>query len=236
MSNVRRWSFRWWRGLIAVVMACVSHWTMAQGPATPARPLVEIRTTLGVIVVALYNETPLHRDNFLKLARAGAYDSLLFHRAIPGFMAQGGDPDSRRAKPLAPLGDGGPGHTLPAEIHARLVHLRGALAAAREPDEVNPERRSSGSQFFLVQGRAHSSEDLARVIERNARYGNTVTYSEEQRKAYTMRGGAPHLDGAYTVFGEVVEGLEVLDAICGAPTDSNDRPLTDIRIFVRPLE
>jgi len=236
MSNVRRWSFPWRPGLFALSAACSSLWTSAQSAAVPARPLVEIRTTLGVMVVALYNETPVHRDNFLKLARAGAYDSLLFHRAIPGFMAQGGDPESKRSKAGAPLGDGGPGYTLPAEIHARLVHVRGALAAARQPDDVNPERRSNGSQFFLVQGRAHNADDLDRVAQRNARFGQAVNYSEDQRRAYATRGGAPHLDGAYTVFGEIVEGMEVLDAICAAPTDSNDRPLTDIRIFVRPLE
>jgi peptidyl-prolyl cis-trans isomerase B (cyclophilin B) len=197
--------------------------------------LVEVRTTMGNMIVALYNETPLHRDNFLKLARSGAYDSLLFHRVITGFMAQSGDPDSKRATPSAPLGQGGPGYTLPAEIDGRFIHKHGALAAARLPDEVNPERRSSGSQFYLVQGRTHNAEELDRTMQRNARYGTPVSYSAEQRSIYAEQGGAPHLDGAYTVFGEVVEGLEVLDAICNALCDGQDRPLKDIRIFVRPL-
>jgi len=189
---------------------------------------------MGNMIVALYNETPQHRDNFLKLARSGAYDSLLFHRVIPGFMAQTGDPESKHAKPEAALGQGGPGYTLPAELVPAFIHKRGALAAARLPDDQNPERRSSGSQFYIVQGRPHEAADLERVMERNARYGTPVSYTEEQRRIYATIGGAPHLDGAYTVFGEVVEGLEVLDAICNALCDGRDRPLKDIRIFVRP--
>ncbi|MFZ1694818.1 MAG: peptidylprolyl isomerase [Flavobacteriales bacterium] len=208
--------------------------TVAQVPAAPVRPLVEVRTTMGNMIVALYNETPQHRDNFLKLARSGAYDSLLFHRVIPGFMAQTGDPDSKLAGPEIALGQGGPGYTLPAEVVPGFIHMQGALAAARLPDDQNPERRSNGSQFFMVQGRRHQSDDLTRVMERNARYGTPVNYTEEQRRTYATIGGAPHLDGAYTVFGEVVEGLEVLDAICNALCDGRDRPLKDIRIFVRP--
>lgn len=235
MSNVRQGSFRWRQDGLTALFLCASIWTWAQGPATPTRPLVEIRSSMGTMIVALYNETPVHRDNFLKLAREGAYDSLLFHRVVPGFMAQSGDPESKRARLETPLGTGGPGYTLPAEIIPELAHFRGALAAARLPDEVNLERRSNGSQFYLVQGQAQTSEDLSRVIERNARFGTPVTYTDEQRRRYIGQGGSPHLDGAYTVFGEVVEGLDVLDAICSAPCNSHDRPLTDIRIFVRPL-
>lgn len=210
--------------------------TWAQGDPAPRRALVSIRTDLGTMVVALYNETPQHRDNFLKLARAGAYDSLLFHRVIPGFMAQGGDPDSRRAAPGAALGLGGPGYTVPAEIVPGLIHKRGALAAARQPDQVNPERRSSGSQFYIVQGMPYQPADLERVAERSARMGTPVAYTEEHKRIYARQGGAPHLDGAYTVFGEVVEGLEVLDAICKQPCDGRDRPVKDIRMFIKPLE
>lgn len=235
MSNVRQGSFGWRLGGLAALFCCTSFWTSAQVPAAPPRPLVQFRTPLGTMVVALYNETPAHRDNFLKLAREGAYDSLLFHRVVPGFMAQSGDPDSKRARLETPLGTGGPGYTLPAEIVPGLAHFRGALAAVRLPDEVNPERRSNGSQFYLVQGQAQTMDDLARVSERNARFGTPVTYSDEQRRRYMEHGGSPHLDGAYTIFGEVVEGLDVLDAICSAPCNSYDRPLTDIRIFVRPL-
>lgn len=236
MSNVRRRP-QPWRCLAGVgVLLLGAAWAQGQSAGSATRPLVRLKTTLGDLVIALYNETPQHRDNFLKLAREGAFDSLLFHRVIPGFMAQSGDPDSRTAAPGTALGQGGPGYTLPAEIMPALIHKRGAVAAARQPDEVNPERRSSGSQFYIVQGRTFAADDLERVAERNARFGTPVRYTEQQRRIYAQEGGTPHLDGAYTVFGEVVEGLEVLDAICAAPCDARDRPLQDIRIFARPLE
>lgn len=210
--------------------------TTAQAAAAPTRPLVQIRTELGILIVALYNETPQHRDNFLKLVREHAYDSLLFHRVIAGFMVQGGDPDSKRAAAGTLLGQGGPGYTIPAEITPGLIHKKGALAAARQPDQVNPDRRSSGSQFYLVQGKTYQQAELDQVMARSARYGTPVTYTEEQKKTYGSVGGTPHLDGAYSVFGEVVEGLEVLDAIATQPCDGRDRPLTDIRMFMRVLE
>ena len=144
---------------------------LAQPNTPPRRPLVEIRTDLGTVVVALYNETPEHRDNFLKLVGEGFYDSLLFHRVVPGFMVQGGDPDSRHARQETMLGNGGPGHTLPAEIVPGFIHRKGALAAAREGDDTNPEKRSNGSQFFIVQGRTYNGADLDRMAERNARMG-----------------------------------------------------------------
>jgi peptidyl-prolyl cis-trans isomerase B (cyclophilin B) len=200
------------------------------------RPLVEVRTVAGRMVIALYNETPLHRDNFLALVRAGAYDSLLFHRVVPGFMVQGGHPDSRHAEPGTALGDGRKEGTLPAEVIPAFCHLRGAVAAVREPDAVNPERRSDGSQFYIVQGRPYTGAELDQVAARNARYGTPVRYTAEQRAAYAKAGGAPHLDGSYTVFGQVVEGLEVLDAIANAPSDGRDRPLRDIRTFMRVME
>lgn len=210
--------------------------THAQQGAAPVQPLVEIRTELGTLVIALYNETPQHRDNFLKLVREHAYDSLLFHRVIPGFMVQGGDPDSKRAAVGTALGQGGPGYTVPAEIVPGLVHKKGALAAAPQADQANPERRSSGSQFYVVQGKPFTSPELDQVAERSARYGTPVTYTQAQKDAYAKTGGAPHLDGAYTVFGEVVEGLEVIDAIAAQPCDGRDRPLKDIRMFMRILE
>ena len=225
-------------GLIAMLLFLGSHaqWTFAQATTAPVQPLVEIRTQLGTIVVALYNETPVHRDNFLKLVREHAYDSLLFHRVIPGFMVQGGDPDSKRAAQEALLGQGGPGYTLPAEIIPSLIHKKGALAAARQADQTNPERRSSGSQFYIVQGKPYTAAELDQVMARSARYGTPVTYSEMQKDTYATTGGAPHLDGAYTVFGEVVEGMGVVDAIAALPCDGGDRPLKDLRIFMRILE
>lgn len=209
---------------------------LAQPNTPPRRPLVEIRTDLGTVVVALYNETPEHRDNFLKLVGEGFYDSLLFHRVVPGFMVQGGDPDSRHARRETMLGNGGPGHTLPAEIVPGFIHRKGALAAAREGDDTNPEKRSNGSQFYIVQGRPYKGADLDRMAERNARMGTPVTYSAQDRRDYATDGGAPHLDGAYTVFGQVVAGEEVIDALAAVACDGRDRPLKDVRMYMRILE
>ena len=188
-----------------------------------------IETDYGTMKVMLYNTTPKHRDNFIKLAKEGFYDSLLFHRVIKGFMIQGGDPESRHASPSQPLGMGGPGYTLDPEIGA--PHLRGALAAARQPDAVNPQKRSSGSQFYIVQGRTFTDAELDRIESQNG-----IKYSPEQRKFYKEIGGAPFLDGNYTVFGEVVEGLEVVDKIANTPTGPSDRPLQDIRMKITILE
>lgn len=239
MSNVSAWAIsgqcrRLMAGLFAVLS--ITPMTQAQSPAMPTRPLVEVKTGMGTIILALFNETPQHRDNFLKLVREHAYDSLLFHRVIPGFMVQGGDPDSKHAAAGTPLGKGGPGYTIPAEIAPGLVHTRGALAAAREDDQSNPERRSNGSQFFIVQGKTFNTEELELVSARAARFGTPIIYTEQEKKAYAKDGGAPHLDGAYTVFGEVVEGMEVVDAIAKTECDGRDRPLKDIRMFMRVLE
>ncbi|HMC97413.1 MAG TPA: peptidylprolyl isomerase [Flavobacteriales bacterium] len=223
--------------LLAVLWGLFPLGTLtAQEMGGVRRAHVEIRTELGTIVVALYNETPQHRDNFLKLVREGAYDSLLFHRVIPGFMVQGGDPTSKRAGAGAMLGNGGPGYTLPAEIVPGLVHKKGALAAARQGDQENPEHRSNGSQFYIVQGKTFTPEELQPIEQRNASYGIPLTYSEAEKRTYSSAGGAPHLDGAYTVFGEVVQGLDVIDAIAAQPCDARDRPLKDIRMFMHVLE
>lgn len=207
-----------------------------QSPNTSSRTLVEVRTELGTMVIALYNETPEHRDNFLKLVREGAYNGLLFHRVMKGFMIQGGDPDSRDAKPGEALGSGGPDYTLPAEIVPGLVHIRGALAATRLGDGVNPEKRSNGMQFYIVDGRTYSAEELDRVAQRSARLGEPVTYTEANKLAYARDGGTPQLDGAYTVFGQVVDGEAVIDAIAAAACDGQDRPREDIRMFMRIVE
>lgn len=211
----------------------------AQQKATEKVALVVINTTAGRMVVELYNETPLHRDNFLKLVREGYYDSTLFHKAIPGFMIQGGDPDSRTADHDTMLGNGGPGYTLPAEIKPGLYHRKGALAAVREPDQDNPERRSNGSQFYLVQGRKWYADDLAKLEEqRNEGRPDSlqVHYAPEDVRTYELEGGAPHLDGNYTVFGQVLEGMDVLDRIAGLLCDGYDRPLTDVRMWMRVME
>lgn len=198
---------------------------------TDKRKKVEIQTKYGTMVVELYNETPLHRDNFIKLAKEKFYDDLLFHRVIKNFMIQGGDPNSRNAAPNIQLGNGGPGYQINAEILPQFIHKKGALSAARQGDQVNPQKKSSGSQFYIVQGTILSRQDLMNFQKRN-----NLNYTEEQIKAYTTIGGTPHLDGAYTVFGEVIKGLDVIDKIAAQPTDSRDRPTEDIVMKVRIIE
>lgn len=247
---------------------------------------VKIDTSLGEITVRLYDETPLHRDNFVKLVKEGYFDGMLFHRVIRDFMIQGGDPDSKTASPGQSLGTGGPGYTIEAEIRKDLFHKRGALAAARQGDQVNPQRRSSGSQFYIVWGQIykegqlrqlskqmemqqmqqifdtlameHRDEVLRLRKERNhaglqelqaklvdeteAKFkamkekGEISGLSDEQIRIYKTVGGTPHLDGQYTVFGEVVEGLDVVEKIQDAETSSSDRPEEDIKMTMTILE
>lgn len=219
--------------VITILCSLVFVFTAFAQQGKPAiQPLVEIRTDLGTMVVALYNETPVHRDNFLKLAKDGTYDSLLIHRIIPELMVQGGDPESRTAGPGAELGNGGPGYTLPAEIVPGLIHKKGALAAVRASDEVNTEERTNGSQFYIVLGKAFQPNELDLLSKRSARMGTPVTYTEDQKSMYATEGGAPHLDGGYTVFGEVVDGLEVLDALSAQACDAQGQPLNEIRMFI----
>lgn len=242
---------------------------------------VIIETSLGNITVRLYDETPIHKENFVKLAKEGYYDGTLFHRVIKSFMIQGGDPDSKGAPADKQLGVGGPDYTLEAEIQPTLFHKRGALAAARQGDEVNPERRSSGSQFYIVWGQVYNSgqirqlekqlemqqmqqtfnrlatekrdvimqmrrnrdraglqelqEELAALAEAEVRE-NPVKMTEEQKQVYTTIGGTPHLDGQYTVFGEVTEGLEIVEKIQQTATSMGDRPKTDITMKMTVVE
>lgn len=187
---------------------------------------VLIQTDYGNMKVMLYNSTPKHRDNFIKLVKDGFYNDLLFHRVIQNFMIQGGDPDSRNAAPGAPLGMGGPGYEIDPEIGA--PHLKGALSAARKGDAMNPQRRSSGSQFYIVQGKPITDEELnATELQKGIRY------NPEQRRLYKEIGGSPFLDAEYTVFGEVVEGLDVIDKIAAVPTAPGDRPTQDVKMKIR---
>ena len=186
---------------------------------------VLIETTYGKIVVLLYDDTPLHRDNFIKLVNDKVYDGLLFHRVIEGFMIQGGDPDSNNAKPGQMLGEGDLGYKIPAEFRDNHINKRGALCAAREGDNVNPKKESSASQFYIVQGRTWNDDEMNMMEKRFGKH-----YTAEQRKIYAEEGGAPHLDGDYTVYGEVVEGMDVVDKIAAAKRDRFDRPLEDIKI------
>ncbi|MCR9101587.1 MAG: peptidylprolyl isomerase [bacterium] len=196
--------------------------------APPEICLVEIETIHGSMLVELYDATPQHQDNFVKLVQEGYYDGLLFHRVIENFMIQGGDPKSKDAPAGQALGSGGPGYTIPAEFADSLVHIKGAIAAARTGDAVNPQKRSSGSQFYIVHGRSVTEQDLAQL---EAQKG--FRYTTRQKEAYLEHGGTPFLDRDYTVFGQVVEGLEVLDKLAAVPTDPRDRPKEDLKMKIR---
>ncbi len=188
-------------------------------------------TSYGTIVLRLYDSTPLHRDNFIRLVKSGYYDSILFHRVIKNFMIQAGDPNSKHSEPGEPLGNGGPDYTIPAEFRASLFHKKGVLAAARESEDTNPSKASSGSQFYIVQGKKFTDAGLDSV-ETIRLKGRKIPL--EHREVYKITGGTPHLDLNYTVFGEVVSGLNIVDSIAATPTskgEDQDRPLQDIRII-----
>jgi cyclophilin family peptidyl-prolyl cis-trans isomerase len=199
--------------------------------AKPKNQYVKISTSKGACIIRLYNETPLHRDNFLKLAKEGFYNGTLFHRVIKSFMIQGGDPDSKNAKPDSLLGEGGPKYTIPAEFRDSLFHKKGALAAAREGDQTNPSKASSGSQFYIVQGKIFNDSTLRTVEEKRLKF----KIPESQRQVYQQIGGTPHLDRNYTVYGEVVKGLEMVDAIADEPTGIANRPIADVKMTVTVL-
>ena len=197
------------------------------------RAEVLLETTEGNIRIALYNETPLHRDNFLKLVKMHVYDSLLFHRVIKDFMIQGGDLNSKYAKPGQPLGTGELDYTIEPEFRLpQLFHRRGVVAAAREPDEVNPEMRSGACQFYIVWGRQLNDVAIGRIQQRlDTLTKGQVQLTPEMIEVYKTQGGTPHLDGQYTVFGEVLQGLDVVDKIQQSATDKRHRPYTDVRIL-----
>ena len=201
----------------------------AQQAASSGGQVIVMETSMGNIELLLYDDTPLHRDNMIKLIKDNYYDGQLFHRVIRNFMIQGGDPHSKGAEKGQRLGTGGPGYTIEAEIRDQYFHKKGALAAARQGDAVNPEKRSSGSQFYIVQGQVLNKEQLATLQSS----GVHDPFTPAEIEAYTTIGGTPHLDNGYTVFGEVISGLEVLDAIAAVPTDNNDRPLDDIVFSIR---
>lgn len=185
-----------------------------------------IETDYGNMVVKLLDETPKHKENFSKLARQGFYNDLLFHRVMKGFMIQGGDPESKGAAMDKPLGSGGPGYNLPAEI--AVPHFKGMVAAARLGDQVNPAKESSGSQFFIVQGGPVDDAQLD-AMER----AKGFKYLPAQREKYKKLGGTPMLDGDYTVFGEIIDGLDVIDKIAGVQTDGRDRPVKDVKMQIK---
>jgi len=199
----------------------------AMNSSAQAQTKVLLHTTLGDITIKLYDETPKHKANFIKLVKEGYYDGLLFHRVISGFMIQTGDPKSRSARPGEMLGSGGPGYTIPAEILPQYYHKKGAIAAARLGDQVNPKKESSGSQFYIVQGQTFTDEQLNMLISS----GKHKPFTPEQLNTYTTIGGAPHLDNEYTVFGEIIEGMDVVDKIAAVQVDMRNRPVQDIKIL-----
>lgn len=203
--------------------------TISAWAAKERNTYIEVRTHYGVCVIKLYNETPKHRDNFIELVKDDFYDGLLFHRVIEQFMIQGGDPDSKDAKEGVKLGDGTLGYTIEAEFRDSLFHKKGALAAARDD---NPEKASSASQFYLVQGKVFTDEELDRLEELKLK-GRKIP--EYQREIYKSIGGVPHLDQNYTVFGEVVKGIEMIDTIAALATDEFDRPMVDQKMQMRVL-
>jgi peptidylprolyl isomerase len=271
--------------LTILMFLCFSAMGMAAGNAGQAaekETKVKIHTTMGDIVVKLYNETPKTRDNFIKLVKDKFYDSTLFHRVIQGFMIQGGDPNSKNAKPGVMLGNGDAGYTIPAEFVPGLFHKKGVIATARQGDNVNPTKASSGCQFYIVQGKVFRSGEMD-TMEQRANFGikqqiftkiisepknaqlkarfikyqnqsnidslqaltKTIepeidsiydktpkfSFTPEERKAYTTVGGTPQLDNNYTVFGEVVEGIDIVDKIAAVKTDKADRPVEDVRVL-----
>lgn len=191
----------------------------------PFSALVQMDTKFGAMKIELFFDASKHRENFLKLIQENFYDSLLFHRVIRGFMVQGGDPKSRNAKPEQRLGSGGPAYKIDAEINNSYYHIKGALAAARQPDETNPEKKSSGSQFYIVHGNPIVDSQLDK-IERKYDF----VYTPEHRRLYTLLGGAPQLDREYTVFGRVYEGFNIIDSIANSPTDGYNRPKDDVHM------
>ena len=211
------------------LIACLVFLSLNALAAKPKHQFVRISTEKGTCVVLLYNQTPLHRDNFVKITQEGKLSETLFHRVIKGFMIQGGDPDSKTAKPGQALGDGDWGYTVPAEFRDSLFHKKGVIAAARDD---NPTKASSACQFYLAQGKVFTDEQLD-LLEQNRLKRKIPTW---QREVYKTLGGIPHLDQNYTGFGEVVQGIEMIDTIAAVKTGAADRPVDDVRMTVTVLK
>lgn len=245
--------------LAATISAC--------GVSKKSAKTLTINTDMGTIKVRLYDETPNHTNNILKLAQENFYDGIIFHRVIKEFMIQGGDPNTKNAEPNKTYGEGDAGYLIDAEFRDTIIHKRGALAMAREGDRTNPEKKSSSSQFYIVVGKVFTNEELDRMEHRTNQRQREKTiqtianqlfeagimdndiiaskidsalavlpkfqYTEKQRRIYTTIGGTPHLDGSYTVFGEVIEGMDVVEKISNVSTNQNDRPLVDIKMNIK---
>jgi len=213
-----------------LILLFVLSSTLVFASKKPRNYYVRIKTDKGESIVRLYNETPKHRDNFIKLTKEGFFNKTLFHRVIKGFMIQGGDPDSKNAKPGQMLGGGSLSYTIPAEFDPDLFHKKGALAAARDN---NPQKASNASQFYIVQGKTYTDEELDNIEKYRL---NGYKIPEAERKVYKTVGGTPFLDQNYTVFGEVVRGMEMVDSIAAVSTDGNDRPIADVAMHVSLLK
>lgn len=214
------------KNFFLLVLLCAS---LSSYAAKPKHQYVRISTDKGDCIIMLYNQTPLHRDNFLKLAKDKFYNGTLFHRVIQNFMIQGGDPDSRNAVSGAVLGEGDVGYQVPAEFRDSLFHKKGVLAVARDN---NPEKASSGCQFYIVQGKTYTDEQLDAIETKRLQF----KLPESHRAVYKTLGGSPHLDRNYTAFGEVVQGLALVDSIAVMKTDEKDRPVTDVKMDVSVLK
>jgi cyclophilin family peptidyl-prolyl cis-trans isomerase len=229
------------KNIVTFLLSCFSLALLADG-GTDSKVIIQektskkmdsstyvlITTEYGDIKIRLYDETPLHRDNFIKLTKEKFFDSTLFHRVIPSFMIQGGDPQSKTAQPGQPLGMGDVGYRIPAEFNSNLIHKRGVLAAARDN---NPQKASSGCQFYITQGRKYADAELDQIAKARG-----ITWTDAQLQTYKELGGTPSLDMNYTVFGEVISGLEVVDKIAAEPRNGSDRPNKDIRMTVKIVE
>jgi len=229
------------KNIVTLLLSCFSLALFADG-GTDSKVIIQEKTTqkmdsstyvlitteYGDIKIRLYDETPLHRDNFIKLTKEKFFDSTLFHRVIPSFMIQGGDPQSKTAQPGQPLGMGDVGYRIPAEFNSNLIHKRGVLAAARDN---NPQKASSGCQFYITQGRKYADAELDQIAKARG-----ITWTDAQLQTYKELGGTPSLDMNYTVFGEVISGLEVVDKIAAEPRNGSDRPNKDIRMTVKIVE
>lgn len=211
---------------LVVLVFIVSCSASKKAGKTKAEQKVMITTDYGTMVLKLYNKTPLHRNNFIKLVKEHFYDSLLFHRVIKGFMVQGGDPESKHAKPGEIIGEGSLKYTIPAEFDTAYFHKKGALAAARESDN-NPQKRSGSTQFYIVEGKTFTNAEMDKIEEKLH-----IKIPEDHREIYRTIGGTPFLDMSYTVFGEVISGLDVMDKIAHLPVDDNNRPLQNVRMKI----
>jgi cyclophilin family peptidyl-prolyl cis-trans isomerase len=216
---------------LALLLFFISCSASRQSHSGKNTAMVKIETDSGTMVAKLYNQTPLHKNNFLKLVKEHFYDGLLFHRVIKDFMIQGGDPESKNAAPGVQLGEGGLKYTIAAEFDTSLFHKKGALAMAREGDDVNPQKASSSTQFYIVEGKPVTDAQMDSWENRFK-----IKIPENHRQVYRTIGGAPFLDMNYTVFGEVIDGLNVIDKIANVATDANNRPLKDVHMKITLLK